>query len=95
MKILVATWQDNANETFLQEYFNDSIDYEDILKFYEDQKLIYGRTVIASYPNTRIFSDGSRVIMEIKTVKSKIEDEANSYVDVEFAPRQIGPYHEN
>lgn len=77
MFVITATWYDDFNQPFLTEYFESHINEEQILDFYADQKSIYGRKIIADYPDTRVFSDGTRVILRLCEVKAQIESENN------------------
>jgi hypothetical protein len=76
MRVLTATWYDNFNQPFLTEFYEEFFKEDQILDFYAEQKSIYGRKVIASYPDTRVFSDGTRVIVQLCQVKSKIEQDS-------------------
>lgn len=75
MYVIAATWYDEFNHPYLTEMFEGSLDETEILTFYEKQKAVYGRTVIGSYPVTRIFSDGSRVILRLHEVKQTIDED--------------------
>lgn len=75
MNIIVATWYDEMNQPYMSEFYESQIKEENLFSFYETQKRVYGRTVIAAYPDTRVFSDGSRVVLTLNQVYSKIDDE--------------------
>lgn len=94
MQIISATWYDEINNPFLTEYFESHVNEEQILDFYADQKSLYGRTIIADYADTRVFSDGTRVVLRLDEVKSEIESKANynpeEPIDVEHEMLGIG-----
>lgn len=78
MQIVAATWYDEFNLPFLTEYYEDFFSREAILDFYAEQKAFYGKKIIGSYPDTRVFSDGTRVIVQICQVKPKLETQYNT-----------------
>jgi hypothetical protein len=94
MKIISATWYDAFNQEFLVEYFESYFDAEQILDFYADQKSIFGRKIIADYAHTRVFSDGTRVILRLCEVKSKIESQADFGAEgvIDVGPKQKYKY---
>lgn len=75
MRVIQATWYDDFNTPFLTELYESHLNEDEILDFYADQKLIYGRKIIADYANTRVFSDGTRVILQLYEVKKEIESD--------------------
>lgn len=68
MYIYVATWYDETNQPFLQDFYNDKVEPADILIKYIKYKELFKRQVIATYPDTVVFSDGSRVIVSCEKV---------------------------
>lgn len=92
MFVITATWYDDYNQPFLTEFFESSINEEAIFSNYMYQKSLYGKSTIASYPDTRVFSDGTRVILQLHKIKQTIEEssyETNGDV-IELERLQIG-----
>lgn len=73
MKVIVATWYDDLGEPFINEYYTETIDVQALLTYYKGQKAVYGKSVIAEYFETLVFSDGNRVVLTLHDVLSKVE----------------------
>lgn len=85
MYIITATWYDNCGEYLLNEFFKDDMDEQNVLLFLEAQKMLFKHTVISRSVNTLVFSDGTRVCLQLCSVReSLIEDEKELCEDFEM-----------
>lgn len=92
MYVIAATWYDDFNMPFLTEIFKGSLHVQEIFSHYKKQKSLYNRTIIGSYDDTLVFSDGTRVILQLHQVKEGAgysEYETDGVVDAEAERKGI------
>lgn len=84
MYLLVASWYDNCNELLRSEYYDgSSTDPGVLLTYYADCKDFYDHTVVSETEDRILFSDGTRVILELSEL-STLPGEPNrdEYIDI-------------
>jgi hypothetical protein len=90
MYIIVATWYGPDQEPFKWEYFNSAFDKADIFNMYEELKDVYDHKVVSSTSTYRMFSDGTRVVLNLGIVQNLLSNRKD-VIDVK--PRQLTSEH--
>lgn len=82
MKVIVSTWYDNFNQSYMTELYDSDVFESEILDYYEEARDLYGHKVMSRENGTIVFSDGYRVILTYQHVK-------NSLLDNEFKDPKV------
>lgn len=93
MQIILATWWDELNVPFFNDVFDSDLDIEEISKFYLSEKERSGKYLISQYHNTLVFSDGTRVILERRRIKT-CADEDDSVTSIPLTQIEFKDYYE-
>jgi len=68
MKVIMGTWMDNMMGTFDIQLYDADIPTEDILASAIAESKVFGHTVISQTDNYIVFSDGSRLLLNLYNV---------------------------
>lgn len=90
--VITATWYDSINEPFRVEFYDGSMDELKILDYYTEGKRLCNKEVIANYPDTRVYSDGTRVRLTLSHIRKNLGETTQTIeageIDERIAPDQ-------
>lgn len=75
--ILVATWVDELNQPTSQEFYEGTIDPFSILTHFEICKRIFKKRIISGTDEYLMFSDGSKVSLQMHSLRGEKELEGS------------------